>query len=129
MLDDNHRIAKVAEPAQGGQQTVDALMQAMGFIQNIQHAVKPEPICEASRMRWLSPPDRVPEARQAEIIQTDIVKEAEPLVDFLRIRAAICLSLSDKIVSRLANQAPASMIENSVMSLIVSRRINRQTRV
>ena len=86
MFDDNHRIAKVAEPAQGGQQTVViALMQANGgFIQDIQHAgqagadLRGQPNALA-----LAAGQGARGARQAEIIQTDIVKEAEPLVDFL----------------------------------------------
>ena len=35
-------------------------------------------------MRWLSPPDSVPEARdEREIIEADIDQEFQPLADFL----------------------------------------------
>ena len=35
-------------------------------------------------MRWLSPPDSVPEARdEREIIEADIDQEAQPLADLL----------------------------------------------
>ena len=36
-------------------------------------------------MRWLSPPDSVPErARQREIVEADVDQELQPLADFLQ---------------------------------------------
>ena len=36
-------------------------------------------------MRWLSPPDSVPEARdEREVVEADIVEEVEPLADLLQ---------------------------------------------
>ncbi len=36
-------------------------------------------------MRWLSPPDSVPDgARQRQIVEADVVEEAQPLADLLQ---------------------------------------------
>ena len=51
---------------------------------HIRTPVRPDPICDARRMRWLSPPDkRAGLARQSQIIQAHINQKLQPLPDFL----------------------------------------------
>lgn len=66
MLDDNDGIADIAQMLQRFEKAgIVALVQADGgFVEHVEDAaVRPEPICDASRMRWLLPPDSVPELR------------------------------------------------------------------
>jgi len=65
MFDDDHAIAEAAQPAQRYPiARIIALMQADGgLIQHIKHAGQARADLRARRMRWLSPPDKVAEAR------------------------------------------------------------------
>ena len=87
MLDDDHGVAEIAQaPERVEQPVVVALVEADRWARRARRA-RPtgrEPIWQARRMRWLSPPDSVPlGAIEVEIIEPDIVEEAEPLDDLL----------------------------------------------
>ena len=59
-------------------------------------------------MRWLSPPDSVPEARdQGQVVEPDIVEEAQPLVDLLQDAGGDLALLGRQLARRApANQSP-----------------------
>ena len=65
VLDDDHRVADVAQP----RERADHLHVVLGMqtdarsSSTVEHPISPEPICVDSRMRWDSPPDSVPERR------------------------------------------------------------------
>ncbi len=67
VLDDDHGVAEVAQVFERGQQAVVvALVQADGgFVEDVEHAGEAGADLDARRMRWLSPPDSVPEARES----------------------------------------------------------------
>jgi hypothetical protein len=66
VLDHDHGVAEVAQ-AQGAEQAfVVALVQAdRGFVEHVHHAVRPEPIWLARRMRCASPPESVSAERSS----------------------------------------------------------------
>ena len=66
-------------------------------------------------MRWLSPPDRVPEAaRQGQVFEPDILQEAQPLVDLLEDALGDLALLGGQVsASRPPNQSTASAIDSS----------------
>ncbi len=70
-------------------------------------------------MRWLSPPDRVPEFRFRVRYSspTSLRKPSRSLIS-RRMRWAISLCLSDRWLSSSRNQAPALAIDISVVSLM-----------
>ena len=86
MLDDDHRIADVAQPPQRIEQPrIVALMQPdRGLVEHVEHAGQPradlagqpDTLAFAARQRA-----RI--ARQRQIVQPHIVEEAQPLADFL----------------------------------------------
>ncbi len=64
VFDSDHRVAEIAQPPRRIEQAgVVALSaeQIDGSSSTYSTLVNPEPIFDASRMRWLSPPDRVPD--------------------------------------------------------------------
>ena len=64
VLDHDHGVAEVAQALEGLEQArVVALVQAdRRLVEHVEHAGQAEPIWEARRMRWLSPPESVAEA-------------------------------------------------------------------
>ena len=84
MLDDDHRIAEIAQPAQGFQQPeIIALVQAdRGFVEHIEHPGQAgadlrgqaDALALAARKRPRT-------ARQSEVIQSDIDQEFQPIID------------------------------------------------
>ena len=87
VLDDDHRVAEVAQPLQGREQAlVVALVQAdRRLVEHIEHAGQPgadlrgEPDALALAAR-----QRAGGARQGQVFEPDILQEAEPLVDLLQ---------------------------------------------
>ncbi len=66
MLDHDHRVAEIAQPLEGFEQpVVVALVEADATARRARRARResPLPIWLARRMRWLSPPERVPLVR------------------------------------------------------------------
>ena len=60
-------------------------------------------------MRWLSPPDSVPDgAVEVEIVEPDIVEEAEPLVDLLEDRPRDLVLLSGQL--RVERREPCQRV-------------------
>src|SRR5882762_8336518 len=71
-------------------------------------------------MRWLSPPDNVPEARDRLRYSspTFFRKPSRSLIS-LRMRAAISRCLDDSVAESAANHSAAAEIDSSATSLIV----------
>ena len=71
-------------------------------------------------MRWLSPPDSVPELRdRRQIVEADIVEEAQPLADFLEDADGDLVLLGVELLpAARSNQSSALRIDSSVTSPI-----------
>ncbi len=65
-------------------------------------------------MRWLSPPDSVPEARrQGEIVEADVDEEVQPVADFLQDAGGdFVLLLGEACSADLSNQMLAARIDS-----------------
>src|SRR3546814_7232190 len=89
MLDDDHRVAKVAEPFQCREQpVVVALMEADAwFVENIEHPrqAAADLAGETDALAFAAA-ERAAGAVEVQIIEPDIVEKAEPLVDLLQNR-------------------------------------------
>ena len=87
MLDDDHGVAKVAQPLQRIEQpAVVALVQPDGgFVEHIEHAGEARAdLGRQADALALAAGERARIARQGEILEADIDQEAEPLVDLLQ---------------------------------------------
>ena len=112
MLDDDHRIAEIAQTPQRLQQTrVVALMQAdRGLVEHIKHAREAgadlrgqtDALAFAARQRART-------ARQRQIIETDVDEEIQPVDDFLEDApgdfVALCVELARQRLEPLARRA------------------------
>src|SRR3546814_15611277 len=89
MVDDDHRVAKVAEPFQCREQpVVVALMEADAwFVENIEHPrqAAADLAGETDALAFAAA-ERAAGAVEVQIIEPDIVEKAEPLVDLLQNR-------------------------------------------
>ena len=75
-------------------------------------------------MRWLSPPESVPEARASvEIFEPDVAQEAEPLVDLLEDALRDLAPLGVSSPGSAANQSTASAIDRFATSEMFLPRI------
>jgi len=86
MLDDDHAVAQVAQALQGHEQTVIvALVQAdRGFIEDVEDAGQPATdLGRQANALGFATGQRAAGAIEVEIIETDIVEEAQALDDFL----------------------------------------------
>ena len=107
-----HGVAEIAQAAQRDEQAVVvALVQAdAGFIEHIEHAREAgaDLAGEADALA-LAARQGAGGAIEVEIIEPDIVEEAEPLVDFLEDALGDLLLLRGELVGRApANQSSAS---------------------
>ena len=86
MLDDDHRVAEVAQAPEGDEQAVVvALVEAdRGLVEHVEHARQAgaDLAGEADSLA-LAAGERARGAVEIEIVEADIVEEAEPLVDLL----------------------------------------------
>ncbi len=85
MFNDDHRVAEVAEPREGGQElAVVTLMQADGRL--VQYVEDPRQVCPYLRREpdplALSARERRRAAVQRQVPDADVVQKAEPLLDF-----------------------------------------------
>ena len=87
MLDDEHGVAEIAQAAQRREQhVVVALVQAdAGFVEDVEHArqAAADLAGEADALA-LAARQRAAGAVEVEIVEADIVEEAEPLDDLLQ---------------------------------------------
>ena len=87
VLDDENRIAEIAQTAEGLQETfIVALMEAdRRFVEHIEHAGEPRPDLrgEADALAFAAG-ERARRARQGEIVEAHIVEEEQPFADFLQ---------------------------------------------
>ena len=68
-------------------------------------------------MRWLSPPERVPEERsQRQVVEADVDQETQPLADLLQDAAGDLVLLRVQGFGTLSNHSPARLIDNSEIS-------------
>ena len=90
MLDDEHGVAEIAQPLERDQQpVVVALVEAdRGLVEHVEHARQAgaDLAGEADALA-LAARQRARGAVEVEIVEPDIVEEAEPLVDLLEDRA------------------------------------------
>ena len=60
-------------------------------------------------MRWLSPPDSVPDARdEREIVEADIVEEVQPLADLLEDARGDLVLLGGQVLRQIGEPLAAS---------------------
>lgn len=119
MLNDNERIAQIAQFFQRGQQTVIiALMQADArFVQYIKHTLQTgTDLGSQTNTLSFSSGKRTGRTRQSQIIQTDIQQEIQARMISLRICAAIFCSRA--VSSTAAKNSSASRMVSSVTSWI-----------
>ncbi len=114
VLDDDHRVAEIAQPRQRRQQlAVVALVQAdRRLVEHVEHAGEvradlrrePDALPFAARQRRRA-------AAEREIADADVVQEPQPLLNFLRMRSAMIASRSVRY--RDSNSSSASAIGRS----------------
>ena len=87
MLDDQHGVAEAAEALERFEQAVVVLLVEAdrGLVEDVEDAREAgADLRLARRMRWLSPPrEGAAGAVEVEVVEPDIVEEAEALVDLL----------------------------------------------
>ena len=87
MLDHQHGVAEIAQPAERGEQhVVVALVEAdLGLVEDVEHARQPAADLrgEADALA-LAAGERARGAIEVEVIEPDVVEEAEPLDDLLQ---------------------------------------------
>ena len=86
VLDDDHRVAQVAQPGQGGQQAVVvARVQAdRRLVEDVQHADQPAAdLAGQADALHLAAGERRRGAVEREVVQADVAQEAQPAADLL----------------------------------------------
>jgi hypothetical protein len=120
MLDDDDGVAEIAQMLQRFEQPVIvALVQADGrLVEHVEHAgqaradLRGEPDALAFAAR-----QRAGIARQRQVVEADIVEEAQPLADFLEDAVGdLVLLVGEGLLDRRRTISPALRIENSVTS-------------
>ena len=115
MLDDDHRVAEIAQPLQRRQQpVVVALMQAdRRLVEHVEHAGEAgADLRGQADALALAARQRAGGARQGQIFEPDIAQEAQPLVDLLQDALRRCRAAS--AISMLVERAePVGGVERS----------------
>ena len=88
VLDDDERVAEVAQTLAASRAACRCRAGAVRCSARRGYTARPSallPICVASRMRWLSPPESVAaRARKRQVVQTDRLQKAEAVFDLLQ---------------------------------------------
>ncbi len=124
MLDDDDGVAEIAQAAEGDEQPVIvALVEAdAGLVEHVEHAGEAgaDLAGEADALA-LAAGERARGAVEVEIVEADIVEEAEPLVDLLEDGAGDLVLLRGELLVRgVENQASAWRTERRWTWLICS---------
>ena len=81
--------------------------------------VKPEPICEARRIRWDSPPDRLPDCRdKVKYSSPTLFKNCRRVIISFKILCAISRFCGESCSSTLPNHCKAFLIDISEACII-----------
>jgi hypothetical protein len=110
MLDDEHGVAEIAQALEGDEQAIIvALVEAdRGLVEDVEDAGQAgaDLAGEADALA-LAAGQGAGGAVEVEIIEADIVEEAEPLVDLLEDGAGDFLVLGESLASSVENQSSA----------------------
>jgi hypothetical protein len=118
VLDDDHGVAEVAQARSVRAGGVVALVQAdRGLVEHVEHAGEAGADLrgEADALA-LAARQRAGGARQREVVEADVVEEAQPLADLLQDAAGDLVLLWRELVGQASNQSPAARIDSSETS-------------